>query len=147
MPPLAVTLGAALLLVGTFLPWVRSGAVDRSSYEVFDLVERLGFSPDGPIGWALRVWPLVPLLLVLGVVAQWWPGGGRLADALRRVLPLVTAVYAGGTALAVRLAPDAGLLRVGVGPSVSLLGGVVMLAAASWSIAVSRRGSAASAAS
>ena len=42
-----VTAGAAVLLVGTFLTWLRSGATERSSYDVFDLVDRLGFSEGG----------------------------------------------------------------------------------------------------
>ena len=54
-------IGASIALVGTFLPWLASGAVDRSSYELLDIVERLGFSPDGLVGLALTVWPLAPL--------------------------------------------------------------------------------------
>ena len=46
-----VTAGAAVLLVGTFLTWLRSGATERSSYDVFDLVDRLGFSEGGLMGW------------------------------------------------------------------------------------------------
>ena len=71
-----VTAGAAVLLVGTFLTWLRSGATERSSYDVFDLVDRLGFSEGGLMGWALRLWPLVPLLLVLTVIAWWFPASG-----------------------------------------------------------------------
>ena len=37
------------------------------------LVNRLGFSKGGLIGWALRLWPLVPMLLVVVVIAWWWP--------------------------------------------------------------------------
>ena len=71
-----VTAGAAVLLVGTFLTWLRSGATERSSYDVFDLVDRLGFSEGGLVGWALRLWPLVPLLLVIAVIAWWVPTSG-----------------------------------------------------------------------
>ena len=75
-----VTAGAAVLLVGTFLTWLRSGATERSSYDVFDLVDRLGFSEGGLVGWALRLWPLVPLLLVLTVIAWWFPASGSGVD-------------------------------------------------------------------
>ena len=84
---ITVTVGAAVVLVGTFLTWLRSGATERSSYDVFDLVDRLGFSEGGLVGWALRLWPLLPLVLVLAVVAWWWPSSGRgwaVATALRK---------------------------------------------------------------
>jgi hypothetical protein len=116
------------MLVGTFLGWVRSGSASRSSYDVFGLVERLGFSPDGLVGWALRLWPLVPMLLVLCVVSWWWRpdhAGGR---AIRIALTAVSAVYAGGTALAVANAPEIGMFEVGAGPIVTVVGAVVLLA-------------------
>ena len=59
-----ISSGGALTLIGTFLPWLRSGARDRASYTIFDLVERLGFAPGGVVALSLRLWPLVPLLLV-----------------------------------------------------------------------------------
>ncbi len=70
-----ITVGAALAIIGSFLPWIGTGASARSSYDVVDLVERLGFTPDGVMSWVLRVWPLAPLLLVLAAVAQWAPVG------------------------------------------------------------------------
>ena len=118
-----VTAGAALTLVGTFLPWLRSGTSNRTSYEVFELVERLGFSPNSAVGWALRLWPLVPLLLVTGAVVQWWSVGRCQASI---VIPSVATVYAGGTAAAVQWSPADGLIRTGVGPIVTLLGCALM---------------------
>jgi fatty acid desaturase len=120
--PSFVTAGAALTLVGTFLPWLRSGTSNRSSYEVFELVERLGFSPNSAVGWALRLWPLVPLLLVIAAVVQWWNVRRSQASI---VIPALAAVYAGGTAAAVKWSPDDGLIRTGVGPVVTLLGGAL----------------------
>ena len=119
--------GAALTLIGTFLPWLSSGTVPRSSYQIFDLVERLGFSPDGAIGWALRLWPLAPLLLVLTAVAQGVPGTDRRIRITRVVVPLVAIVYVGGTAAAVRLAPEGGLFRLRFGIWITLLGAVTMI--------------------
>lgn len=141
----SIAAGSSVAVLGTFLPWLRSGAVDRSSYEIFDLVERLGFSPDGPIGWAVRLWPLVPLLFALATVVQWSMSIHPAVTTARRVLPLVASLYGGGVALAIRLAPDAGLFRFRYGSWLTLLGSVVVLAAAVWP--VSRRGSAPSAAS
>ena len=120
--------GAVLTLIGTFLPWLSSGAVLRSSYELFDLVDRLGFSPDGAVGWALRVWPLAPLLLVLTAVAQGLPGSQRRVRVARLVLAISAICYVGGTAAAVRLAPEAGLFRLRFGIWVTLIGAATMIA-------------------
>lgn len=119
--------GAAASLIGTFLPWLSSGAVLRSSYEIFDLVERLGFSPGGVIGWSLRLWPLAPLLLVLSAVVQGMPSNARRVRVARLVLPSLAIVYVGGVAMAVRLAPDVGLFRLRFGIWITLLGTVTMI--------------------
>ncbi|HWM22962.1 MAG TPA: hypothetical protein VNO51_24940 [Ilumatobacteraceae bacterium] len=118
-----LTIGALVTIIGSLCPWVASGSVDRSSYEVIDLVDRLGFAESGPVGVALRAWPLMPLLVVTGPVAMWWR---------RRVVGLALsvtgAVYAAAVALTVRLAPSTGLLRIRFGWIVTLAGAVVMLA-------------------
>jgi hypothetical protein len=120
--------GAVVALVGTFLPWLASGTVGRSSYDLLDIVERLGFSPDGLVGWALTVWPLAPLLLVITAIAQWpgwvsgWTGIGAIA------LAVVSSAYVGGTAVAVLNAPAVGLFRVRSGVWVTVVGAAVMLA-------------------
>jgi hypothetical protein len=124
---ITVSVGAAVVLVGTFLTWLRSGATDRSSYDVFDLVDRLGFSEGGLVGWALRLWPLLPLLLVLAVIAWWWPSSGFGWTATRAALTLVAALYAGGVALAVAHAPEVALFGVGPGPIVTIVGAVAMV--------------------
>lgn len=122
-----VTVGSAVALLGTFLPWLQSGTTRRSSYEIFELVDRLGFSPSGAVGWALRLWPLVPFLLVVSVVAQWWwlPRGW---NRVQTILPVLSACYAGGTAAAVIWAPDAALFRIGSGPFVAGTGCLAVLA-------------------
>ena len=140
----AATVGAGVAIVGTFLPWLRSGARDRSSYTIFDLVERLGFAPGGALSWSLRLWPIVPMLLVLDVVAVWLviaTGKGHRSLVLSTG---VIALWVAGTAVAVRFAPDAGLFRAGVGPLVTV-GGVVCLVAGV--ALISSRGSDASATS
>jgi hypothetical protein len=136
---ITVTVGAAVLLVGTFLTWVRSGATQRSSYDVFDLVERLGFSEGGLVGWGLRLWPLVPLLLVATVITSWSPFSSAGWTAVRVVLTLVASLYAGGVALAVMNAPDVALFTVGPGPVVTLIGGVVMIVGVAASVVLGRR--------
>ena len=75
-----MAVGGVVTVVGSLLPWVRTGRRQRNSYDVFALAQRLGFSPDGPAANGLRWWPLVPLLVAAAVVAAWWgwrrPGGG-----------------------------------------------------------------------
>ena len=141
----AIATGSVVAVIGTFLPWLRSGAADRSSYELFALVDRLGFSPDGYVGWALRLWPLVPLLFAIAAVLQWVPPRHRAIIVGRRALPIVAALYAGSVALAIRLAPEAGLFRYRFGTWATLLGAAVVLAGAV--VPLRPRGSGASAAS
>jgi hypothetical protein len=127
---ITVSAGGAIALAGTFLTWVRSGARTRSSYDVFDLVDRLGFSSGGIVGWALRLWPLVPLLLVACVVAWWWPASATWLTVTRIAVTIAVALYTGCTAVAVRNAPEVGLLTIGRGPIVTAAGAGVMLAGA-----------------
>jgi hypothetical protein len=117
-----MTLGAVATIVGSVLPWVRSGGVERNSYDLFRLVGRLGFAPDGPAATALRWWPVMPLLAVSAVVAVWWawPRSGGL-------LGILAAGYAGSVAVAVLLAPSGGLVDIGAGPAVSAAGALALL--------------------
>ena len=120
------TVGGAVTLIGTFLPWLRSGARNRSSYTIFDLVDRLGFSPAGAISWSLRLWPLVPLLVVAVVVAAWWPAMSSRARTAADAATAVAVVWVGGTAIAVSFAPDVVLFRIGVGPPVTVIGAITL---------------------
>ena len=122
-----MTAGAVVALVGTFLTWVRSGAAERSSYDVFDLVDRLGFSPNGVVGIALRAWPLVPLLLALSAAVHWWSVEHPLSQAARIVLTVIAAIYPGAIAVAVANAPEISLFEVGPGPTVTVIGAATML--------------------
>ena len=103
--PYGVTIGAAAVLVGTFLPWWRSGTRARTSYQLLGLVDRLEFAPDGPAATAVRWWPIVPFLLVGAVIAAWWD---------RWFIASVTAAVGGCYALGVR-ARDPGRAGPGVG--------------------------------
>lgn len=142
------TVGSLVTIVGTFLPWLRSGTRNRSSYTIFDLVERLGFAPGGFVAWSLRLWPFVPLLMVVISITCWAaPIERRLVRPLA-VLAAVATVWIGGTGLAVLAAPAAGLFRIGPGPAITVLGVLVAAtgsaATALTSAGVSRRGSVAS---
>jgi len=122
-PRAALTAGAAATIIGSLCPWVASGSVDRSSYEIIDLVDRLGFAETGPFGIALRAWPLMPLLIVAGTVAMWWR-----RRVIGPALSVTGGLYAIGVALAVQLAPSTGLLRIRIGPMITIAGAAVLLA-------------------
>jgi len=119
--PVAVTVGAAAVLLGTFLPWWRSGTRGRSSYQLVELLDRLGFAPDGPAATAVRWWPVVPLLLVVAVLAAWWQRW-----AMAALVAAAAAVYAFSFALAIRTAPGTAL----AGTVVTIAGSIVLLGAA-----------------
>ncbi len=117
-----MAVGAGLTVVGSLLPWVRTGGRRRHSYDLLALVERLGFATDGIAAAALRWWPLVPLLAVGAVVAAWW-GWPRAGG----VLGVVAALYAGGTAVAVARAPAGRLVDIQLGPFVTIAGALALL--------------------
>lgn len=125
-----MTGGASVVLIGTFLPWFSSGSVARSSYDLFGVIDRLGFSPGGPVGWAVRLWPLVPLLLVATVVVHHVGHARSGWHHVRFVTAFASGLYAGSVALAVTFAPDLGLARPRFGTLVTIVGVAVLGAAA-----------------
>lgn len=129
----AMAVGTAVTIVGSWLPWVHSGARARNSYDIFALVERLGFSPDGVVGELARWWPLVPLVTLGAMVLAWW--GWRRPGA---ALGVLGGLYAAGIGGAV--ARSRASVEIGVGPTVTAIGGVVLLAASVATFLVSPRG-------
>jgi hypothetical protein len=101
---------------------VRSGGARRNSYDIFRLVGRLGFAPDGPAATALRWWPVMPLLATVAVVAVWWAW-----PRLGAVVGLLAGVYAGAVAIAVLAAPAGDVVDVGGGPAVSATGAAILV--------------------
>jgi len=126
---LAYSVGAAGLvgvLLGTFLPWLRSGDVLRNSYASFGVLNRLiGF--HGVSDLAVRAWPLIGLCCA-GVVVAAVAASRRVAT----VLAVVTAGWSAPVASAVLLHHgDAGVSVVALGPAVTLIGDAAVLLAAS----------------
>jgi hypothetical protein len=115
------TCGALVALIGTFLPWLRSGTRHRNSYDIFSLVDRIGFSRSSAVGWGLRLWPLAPLLLAAAVTMQWFPRRWITAASA-----LAGAVVVGGVALAVQSAPTTSFIAVEYGTVVALVGAIIL---------------------
>lgn len=125
LAPMLISLGATGVLVATFRPWVASGRRTRNSYEVFEIVERLGFAPGGLVGWAMRLWPLVPLLLATAVATTWFER--RLVAGVAAAL---AALYAGGVGVAVNTAPHEGIVRVVGAPLFTAIAALVLVSGA-----------------
>jgi len=126
--PWSVTLvaaGSLAALAGSFMPWLTSGSVDRSSYDLLDLLDRLGFASGGAMDIALTIWPVVPLLLVVSIIAALVP---RVPSVVGVALWTSTGLYVGLVSVGVLAAPGAALLRVRFGVWVSFIGALVMLA-------------------
>lgn len=125
-----VTAAAGVALIGAFGPWLKSGRNRRSSFELFDLVERLGFAQDGVFAWVVRLWPIVPLAVIASVVAAWM-AKTRIAGAIG----LVGGMYVAVVAVGIMQAPRAGLIRTAWGVPVALVGGVLLAATGVWLLA------------
>jgi hypothetical protein len=119
------SLGALVTAVGTFMPWLRSGARRRNSYEIFSLIDRLGFSSSSLVGWGVRLWPILPFLLVAAITLQWFPRKWMTGGAA-----VVAVAYTAIVSVAVRSAPSSSLISVEFGPVVTLIGAVTMAAGA-----------------
>lgn len=115
--------GGALSLVGSFLPWMRTGERSRSSYELADVARRLNILSGGFERGVVRVWPFVPMVTVLAVLALvFWFG------ALSRVVAVVVALFVLGVALLVTNAPVDSL----GGTQVTAVGAALVMVAALW---------------
>ena len=124
--------GLVLALVGSFLPWVVSGQVRRSSYAVTGMVDRLGIAGDGVVGSLVAGWPLIGLLCAAPVVAallRRWVVAGVLCVLLGTAMAAVSVALltvSGGGAIGVQV--DA------IGPSVTSAGGMLLAVGGTWLI-------------
>ncbi|MFC4003436.1 hypothetical protein ACFS2C_16685 [Prauserella oleivorans] len=61
------SLGLVVAVTGSFLPWFRSGEVERNSYQAAGLVDRFALLDNPFATGALAAWGAVPLLCALCV--------------------------------------------------------------------------------
>jgi hypothetical protein len=64
----AGTVGLAVIVVGTFLPWLGSGSAQRNSYAAGGAVRRL-VTVSSPVHDLLAGWPLIGVVAALAVAA------------------------------------------------------------------------------
>jgi len=124
--------GALVLVTGTFLPWLASGAALRNSYQAMAVARRLTPLGDGAAGAmltaVLTAWPafggITAALLVLYVV-----GLRRTAAVGISLLSVVAGTVA--TALVILLPPgDFTVRAVLLGPAVTASGAALAVAGA-----------------
>jgi hypothetical protein len=117
--------GLVLVVAGSFLPWVISGNVRRSSYAILGVVDRLGIAGDGLLGALVAHWPLAGALCVVPLLSgalRWWRVTGilsMLVGLASGVLSLgILTMAAGVGVLSVRLDP--------IGPAVMAAGAILL---------------------
>lgn len=116
--------GLATSVAGTFLPWLTSGTVDRSSYASFGVLRRLvGF--HGVAAWLVRFWPALALAYAVVVVVA-IAGFVRSAAALGFVLASWAAAV---SSAALTSAPMAGVRVYALGPVVTATGSAMVMLA------------------
>src|SRR4029077_3735032 len=77
--------------------------------------------PSGPLGVAVRLWPLVPLLAVVAAVTAWYVPRWSLLPAL------AAAVYAGGVGVAVAHVDEPSIVGIEGGPAITSAGAALVL--------------------
>jgi hypothetical protein len=121
-------LGALVLVIGTFLPWLSSGAALRNSYQAMAVARRLTPLGDGATGAALSAWPAVGGITAACLVL--YAVGLRRSAAIGiSLLSVVTGTVA--TATVVLLPPGEFTVRaVLLGPVVTVTGAVLAVVGA-----------------
>lgn len=118
--------GLVLVVIGTFLPWLRSGRRLRNSYETDGAIRRL-LEPEGIAHTALSVWPAVSLACAIAIALYVF--GLRV---LAIVLALLIALTAGAVAIGALSAPSIHSVAVAAaGPVTTLCGAALILVAVS----------------
>jgi hypothetical protein len=121
--PRAITcLGLAVLVVGTFLPWLHSGLATRNSYATDGAMRRL-LRVGGAANTALRAWPFLSLLCAVAAALLLL---GHLRTALAAAV--VAALVGGGVAVWALTTSSGALVRPApVGPIVTAVGAALTL--------------------
>ncbi|MFC7616103.1 hypothetical protein ACFQV2_24155 [Actinokineospora soli] len=90
-------LGLVTAVVGMFLPWLRSGAVLRDSFEVVGVIETLGFLRGDALEWLLYAWyALVPVITLS--IAAYALGARRVGATFALLATIILGTIAGARA-------------------------------------------------
>lgn len=102
--------GLAVIVVGTFLPWLRSGSADRNSYAAGGAVRRL-VDTSGMVNDVLSLWPLVSVACAVAVAL--FLVGLRAVGTVVAAISALGAGVAGVAALATTTTSVAEVVLVG----------------------------------
>jgi hypothetical protein len=117
-------IGLAMVTLGSFLPWLRSGQAVRNSYAALGVLRRLVGVP-GIEGALLAGWPVLALLC--SAAAAIFAIGARRIAACAALVPAVFAGILAGAALA---RSGTGSIQVApIGPAVTLVGALLIIVA------------------
>ena len=119
--PVVGVVGLAILVTGTFLPWLRSGRSARNSYQASGAIRRL-VAPHGPLGALFAVWPLIAIAAAASA-ATYLLGLRRSSAALALGTALVSTAAAFN---ALKTSSNAYASVVVSGPRTTAIGGVLV---------------------
>jgi hypothetical protein len=126
--PTAGLLGLLTAAAGMFLPWLRSGAVLRDSFEVVGVIRTLGFVRGDALEALLYVWfAQIPVITLS--IAAYALGARRVGATFALLAAIILGTIAGGA----RVEAGSGAGSVGItatGPTVCLIGAILALVAA-----------------
>jgi hypothetical protein len=117
--------GLVLLALGTFLPWFRSGAVLRDSYESISIIRTIRILDGSPLELAIDAWTMIVPVITLCVAAYAF-GFRRTAATIASVVAIVCGTI-GGIAAVESGGDEASLGLAGTGPTVTAIGGALAL--------------------
>ena len=121
-------LGLLALVVGTFLPWLRSGSVVRNSYQTVGIARRLTSLGDSVQGVLTAAWPAVGIAAALS--AALYVVGARRTSAV--IVVLLSTIAGTVATLAMVLLPgsESTVRVIAIGPVVTLGGAVLAVVGA-----------------
>jgi hypothetical protein len=130
-PPTPVGIGGAALTaaglvvaaVGTFLPWVRSGAVLRDSYQSISVIRTIKVLDGSPLELVLDAWTMIIPAITISVVV-YALGFHRWAATISIVLAIICGTIA-GVATVVSGGEEVRLGIASIGPMTTLIGAVL----------------------
>lgn len=117
--------GLLTVAVGTFLPWVRSGAVLRDSYESIAVIRTIRVLDGSPLTLVVDAWTLLIPVSTLCVVA-YAAGLRRSAATISAVIAIISGTIA-GAATVVSGGEDVRLGISSAGPTTTFVGAVLTL--------------------
>jgi len=117
--------GLVVVAVGTFLPWVRSGAVLRDSYQSIAVIRTIKVLDDSPLELILDAWTLI-IPVVTVCIVLYALGFRRTAATISTIVAIISGTV-GGAATVVSGGEGVRLGIASIGPTTTSVGAVLTL--------------------